>query len=121
MKPNRDAAAIAASLRMAANTPLQVPTTTPGPPPAPANISMAPVEKKPDAALAVSTTEQPKSAVVERKKAPETVQVTLRPEKALLNRYTLAAAERTTKTGRVVSAQEIMLEVLQLGKPQVQQ
>jgi len=44
----------------------------------------------------------------------------LRPERELLTRYTLAAAERTKKEGRVVSAQEIMLEVLQRGRPQAQ-
>ena len=42
-----------------------------------------------------------------------TVPITLRPTKALLNRYTMAAADRTRATGRVISAQEIMLEQLE--------
>jgi hypothetical protein len=41
--------------------------------------------------------------------------MTLRPTRALLTRYTLAAAERTRAAGRVVSAQEIMLEQLERG------
>lgn len=42
-----------------------------------------------------------------------TVPISLRPGRALWNRYVLAAAERTRETGRVVSAQEIMLEILE--------
>ena len=33
----------------------------------------------------------------------------------LLNRYTIAAADRTRKEGKVISAQEIMIEVLERG------
>jgi hypothetical protein len=50
----------------------------------------------------------------------DTVGITLRPSRELLVRYRNAAAERTKKEGRVVSAQEIMLEVLEHGRPQVQ-
>jgi hypothetical protein len=42
-----------------------------------------------------------------------TVPISLRPGRALWNRYVLAAAERTRETGRVVSAQQIMLEKLE--------
>jgi hypothetical protein len=45
----------------------------------------------------------------------DTKGITLRPSKKLLNRYTLAAADRTRKEGRVISAQEIMLEQLERG------
>jgi hypothetical protein len=60
-----------------------------------------------------SATQKEKSA----KTVTETVAITLRPTRALLNRYTRAAAERTLKSGRVCSAQELMLEVLERGKP----
>jgi hypothetical protein len=50
----------------------------------------------------------------------DNVGITLRPSREVLTRYTNAAAERTKKEGRVVSAQEIMLEVLEHGRPQVQ-
>ena len=40
----------------------------------------------------------------------------MRPSKSLLQRYTLAAADRTRKAGRVISAQEIMLERLEDGR-----
>jgi len=43
------------------------------------------------------------------------VPITLRPPKALLERYTYAAADRSREIGRVVSAQEIMLEQLERG------
>ncbi len=47
--------------------------------------------------------------------AAETKGITLRVPKALLRRYTLAAADRTRELGRVVSAQEVMLERLDGG------
>ena len=49
------------------------------------------------------------------KAAPDTVGITLRPDRALLNRYTIAAADRTRKEGKVISAQQIMIEVLERG------
>lgn len=42
----------------------------------------------------------------------ETVGITLRLPKTLLTRYTMDAAELTKQKGRVVSAQEVMLEQL---------
>jgi hypothetical protein len=47
--------------------------------------------------------------------ATDTIGISLRPARTLLQRYTIAAAERTRATGRVVSAQEIMLEQLEHG------
>jgi hypothetical protein len=49
----------------------------------------------------------PKKAVI------DTLQVTLRPPRALYAAYVNKAAERSKTAGRTVSAQEIMLEVLQ--------
>jgi hypothetical protein len=52
-----------------------------------------------------------------RTKLPETdtVPISIRPDRALLNKYILKAAERTREAGRVISAQKIMLEVLERG------
>jgi len=110
MKPTRDAAALAASLTTAANASLPLP-----------DRGAAEVVAMPPRTEAPSKVEAPhvrKAGKV--KPAADTVGITLRPERELLNRYTMAAAERTKKEGRVVSAQEIMLEVLQRGRPQVQ-
>jgi hypothetical protein len=103
MKPNRDAAALAASLSSAAAAPLALPERVP----VAANSSVAPSEKQ--AAPAV-----PKKAA-KAKAAPDTVGITLRPERSLLTRYTNAAADRTRKEGKVISAQQIMIEVLERG------
>jgi len=50
-------------------------------------------------------------------KLPETdtVPISIRPDRALLNKYVLKAADRTREAGRVISAQQIMLEVLERG------
>jgi len=106
MKPHRDANELAARLGQAANKRVPLPETPLAPPPAPAPT--------PEAEKTVrSPTQKEKSA----KTATETVAITLRPTRALLNRYTRAAAERTLKSGRVCSAQELILEVLERGKP----
>jgi hypothetical protein len=109
MKPTRDAAALAASLTSAANASLPLPER------AGEVVSMPQPRETPSRAEA-SHSKKPGKA----KPAADTVGITLRPERELLNRYTMAAAERTKREGRVVSAQEIMLEVLQRGRPQVQ-
>jgi hypothetical protein len=108
MKPSRDAAALAASLSAAASTPLRLPERAV---PEPANTSVAPApDHAPDPAPAAKPTRK-------RKAPPDTVGITLRPTSTLLNRYTLAAADRTRKEGRVISAQQIMLEVLERHAP----
>jgi hypothetical protein len=57
------------------------------------------------------------SATAKQKKTkprePETVPITLRPSGDLLNKFVLKAAERTREEGRVVSAQQIILEALE--------
>jgi len=110
MKPTRDAAALAASLTSAANATLPLPQKATA-----EVVAMPPRIEAPPQAEAPPAK---KSAKV--KPVADTVGITLRPERELLSRYTMAAAERTKKEGRVVSAQEIMLEVLQRGRPQVQ-
>lgn len=111
MKPNRDAAALAASLSAAAAIPPRLPERAPSP--EPANVSLPPPGP---AALAPKPARKQRTAA-----AAVTVGITLRPETKLLNRYTLAAADRTREEGRVVSAQQIMLEVLERHAPKVVQ
>jgi len=108
MKPHRDAAALAASLSAAASAPLRLPER---PVPVSANTSVATASDRPDPAPAKPARKQ--------KAQPDTVGITLRPATTLLNCYTLAAADRTRKEGRVVSAQQIMLEVLERHAPKV--
>jgi len=103
MKQPRDAAALAASLTNAANAPLPLPER--------ATALLQRTEQ-------TETRQSKKAAKV--KIMPDTVGMTLRPTRELLNDYTIAAAERTKAKGRVVSAQEIMLEVLERGRPKVQ-
>jgi hypothetical protein len=102
MKKHREADELAARLAAAANQP---PKTFP-----------APVEPELAAPAPNGT---PQRSPKERKeaKSPEidTVPISLRPERALLNKYILKAAERTREAGRVVSAQQIMLEILERG------
>ena len=108
MKPSRDASALAASLTAAASAPLRLPER---PPPEPANVAPPPV--------AVAPTVKP--ARKARAAPAATVGITLRPDGRLLNRYTLAAADRTRAEGRVISAQQIMLEVLERHAPKAGQ
>ena len=105
MKPNRDALALAASLTSAANTPLPLPK-----------------ERVTDetAVFAASETKgniSPVKTAAKARRGVDKAQITLRPDRGLLDDYTFEAAERTKITRRVVSAQEIMLEVLERGRP----
>jgi hypothetical protein len=94
MRPNRDAGELAARLGAAAKKPVPLPEL--------------------DAESHHAERREVQTSKV-GKLASDTVGMTLRPARALLKRYTLAAAERTKQKGRVVSAQEIMLEVLERG------
>jgi hypothetical protein len=105
MKPHRDAASLAAALTTAAAAPVPLP-----PRPVPIGVNSATPEPEPAAAPPV-----PARKVRKATAAPDTVGITLRPERALLLRYTHEAAERTRKEGKVISAQQVMLEVLERG------
>ena len=96
MKQPRNAADLAAALTSAALAPVPLPSS-----PAPA-------------LKIVSTT---KAAKPKSQDKAKTVAMTLRPSEELLKKYTLAAANRTRDTGRVASAQEIMLEILEKHAP----
>lgn len=52
----------------------------------------------------------------EKKEPADTLQLTIRPTRALYARYVSAAADRSRQLGRVVSAQEVMLEILEKGE-----
>lgn len=99
MKPHRDAAALAAALTSAAAAPVPLPARAS---PVPANDSPALIEPP---------APKPRKA----KETPDTVGITLRPERGLLTRYTIEAANRTRTEGKVISAQQIMIEVLERG------
>jgi hypothetical protein len=106
MKINRDANALAARIAAAANQPAAVVANLPGIAPAP------------DAAAETKHAVSSKLPRKPRKIIPpdgDTVGISLRPRRALLSRYVLKAADRTREAGRVISAQEIMLEVLERG------
>jgi hypothetical protein len=100
VKPSQDTVAIAERLARAAAVPLQVAAF-------PGNSNAK------DAREEISPAPKPK---IQREPVKT---ISLRPSRALLDHYTLAAAERTISEKRVVSAQEIMLEVLEQGRPKV--
>jgi hypothetical protein len=106
MKKNPISSDLAAQLATAASQPAGA-----GKMPAPVLVSQTPAEKPPIAEPAPA----PKRAreKTAKPKEPDTVPITLRPGAELLNKYVLKAAERTREEGRVVSAQQIMIEALE--------
>ncbi len=107
MKASRDAAALAASLTSAASAPLQTPER---------RLALAPI---PEQAAAQPTKEvaapKPPKTSKKIKELADTVQMTLRPSRELAEGYVMEAAERSKRERRVISAQQIMLEVLENG------
>ena len=110
MKKNLDSSELAARLSAAAKQPAGASTV-----PQPVLVSQSP-ETKPSTIeqIQVPTGEKQKKA---KPKEVDTVPITLRPSSDLLNRFVLKAAERTREEGRVVSAQQIMLETLERSVP----
>lgn len=115
MKQDRDASALAARLTSAALTAPPLPS-----PPAELTVAsnsspvVAPPDPPPPASVEPPRSRQTVSKVSKVSK-PQTVPVTLRPAKNLLQRYVVAAADRSRKAGRMISAQEVMLEQLERG------
>jgi len=118
MKPAKGVDDLASRLRTASETPLvsQAAVNPPSDEPSPA----APAQR-----VSVSESPEPREQVPAAKKAAkragakevvDTLALTLRPTRALHARYVTAAAKRSQELGRMVSAQEIMLEVLEKGK-----
>ena len=104
MKKNRDSSELAARIAAAASQPAGR-----GSLPAPTLISPQSAAIQPSPAPETAPS-KPKKA---KCKEPDTVPITLRPASALLNKFVLKASERTREEGRVVSAQQIMLEALE--------
>ena len=104
MKKNRDSSELAARIAAAASQPAGRSAL-----PAPTLISQEPAVAPPVRVPEATPlkTNKPK------RKEPDTVPITLRPTSALLSKFVLKASERTREEGRVVSAQQIMLEALE--------
>jgi hypothetical protein len=102
MKPHRDANELAARLGAAANKPVPLPEAAP-------ILALVPSTAPKQSAR------ESKGKAKRAKAVADTVAITLRPSAGLLNRYTLAAADRTRELGRVISAQEMMIENLEKG------
>lgn len=104
MKKNRDSSELAARIAAAARQPAGT-----GAAPAPVLVTPALAAKPPVSEPAAPIRSKQKKA----KPETDTVPITLRPSSALLNKFVLKSAERTREEGRVVSAQQIMLEALE--------
>jgi hypothetical protein len=112
MKKNRDSSELAAKLAAAASQPAgrsSAPKPAPAPAPAPVLVSSTPVAKTPPTAPAPAPSKAKKTKPTE----PDTVPITLRPSSTLLSKFVIKASERTLEEGRVVSAQQIMIEALE--------
>lgn len=105
MKKSRDASDLAARIAAAASKPAGASSTEPSITAPPAVITRPASETPPSA--------RPSKTKATKPKPPETVPITLRPSNSLLNKFVLRASERTREEGRVVSAQQIMLETLE--------
>jgi hypothetical protein len=117
MKKNRDSSDLAARIAAAASQPAGRSAAL-APVPAPVLVSST-VAKTPATVPAAPPVVAAKPARSKEKKTkpsePDTVPITLRPTSGLLSKYVLKAAERTREQGRVISAQHIMIEVLERG------
>jgi hypothetical protein len=112
MKKNRDSSELAAKIAAAANQPAgrnSAPKPAPAAAPAPVLVSSTPAAKAPATAPASTPSKAKKTKPAE----PDTVPITLRPSSALLSKFVIKASERTREEGRVVSAQQIMIEALE--------
>jgi hypothetical protein len=106
MKKHRDADELAARIAAAANQPPVVLTTPSVTSATPEFMTEPKDDKQAKRRQKPKETEPPDS---------DTVPISLRPGRDLLNRYIIAASERTRSVGRVISAQQMMLEVLERG------
>jgi hypothetical protein len=104
MKKNREASDLAARLAAAAKQPAGM-SSVPAPPQTAPEPPAKPAAARPAA--------EPAQSKKTKEKEPQTVPITLRPHSALLNKFVLKASERTREEGRVISAQQIMLEALE--------
>jgi hypothetical protein len=106
MKKHRDADELAARIAAAAKQPAAIVAN-------PLEVTPEPETKaEPERAASPKPKRKAKHP---RLPDGDTVGISLRPHRTLLSRYVLKAADRTREAGRVISAQEIMLEVLERG------
>ena len=106
MKKNRDSSELSARLAAAARQPAGPKSAPVAAVPAPVLVSSTPEAK-------VSVAAPTRSKLKKAKPEQDTVPITLRPSSALLSKFVLKASERTREEGRVISAQQIMLEALE--------
>jgi hypothetical protein len=106
MKKNRDSSELAARLAAAASQPVGTKSAPAAAVPAPVLVSSTPEATKVPVAVPA------RSKRKKTKPEQDTVPITLRPSSALLSKFVLKASERTREEGRVISAQQIMLEAL---------
>jgi hypothetical protein len=122
MKKHPDADALAERLTAAANKPpvvLAFPVATPlesevTPPVQPESAETTPTTLAPEPRRRNARKARANAQAAEQAE-DNTVPISLRPHRELLKRYVLAASDRTRETGRVISAQQIMLEWLERG------
>lgn len=114
MKKNRDSSELAARIAAAASQPAgrsAAPAHVPAA--SPVLVSSTPAAKA-QAATPVGAPAPARSKAKKSKPSePDTVPITLRPSSALLSKFVIKASERTREEGRVVSAQQIMIEALE--------
>ncbi|KVD99664.1 hypothetical protein WI91_02395 [Burkholderia vietnamiensis] len=115
MKQPKGVDDLAARLGAAAASPL-VPVAVA--PVAAAPAAAAPPEAAPVRQRTRTAAKQAKPAEkgAEKKEPADTMQLTIRPTRTLYARYVSAAADRSRQLGRMVSAQEVMLEILEKGE-----
>jgi len=116
MKKNRDSSELAARIAAAASQPAgrsAAPAAAPTPVAAPVLVSSTPAVKAPVATPTVAPAPVRSKAKKTKPAEPDTVPITLRPRSALLSKFVIKASERTREEGRVVSAQQIMIEALE--------
>ncbi len=104
-------AAAASPLVPAPADPAPAAAPTPAPAPAPAPAATPSVARGRTASRA-----KPAGKGRGKKEPADTMQLTLRPTRALYARYVAAAADRSRQAGRMVSPQEVMLEILEKGE-----
>jgi nucleoid-associated protein YgaU len=109
MKQPKKVEDLAASLLAASAAPLVSPAA-----PAPAS---EPAAAEPPAAQERTAAPAKAAEKGKGKKEPaDTMQLTLRPTRTLYGRYVAAAADRSRQAGRMVTPQEVMLEILEKGE-----
>ncbi|MEX3614602.1 MAG: hypothetical protein VB141_12815 [Burkholderia gladioli] len=113
MKQPKKVEDLAASLLAASAAPLVSPAVAAPPAtlaPAPAAAELPVVRER--AAAPAKTAGKGRG----KKEPADTMQLTLRPTRTLYARYVAAAADRSRQAGRMVTPQEVMLEILEKGE-----